>query len=82
MQSYDVMANAEMCVPEYGGSCEHHHAYTSNGTECIQSGHCAILIKVEQGGPVMFDETDHGDYDLYLPLVDDDGNEVEDGRAQ
>jgi len=44
MQSYDVSANATVYEPAVGGSCDHFHAYTSNGLDHIQSGHCAICI--------------------------------------
>jgi hypothetical protein len=75
MQSYDIAANAEMYMPEYGGECDHFHSFTSTGTEHIQSGHCAILIKVESGPLPTFDEMNNGVYDPALPLIDDEGNE-------
>ncbi len=75
MQSYDVTANAEMY--EYGSSCDHFHSYTAAaGTQYIQSGNCAILIRIESAPISAFDEMNDGDYDPTLPAIDDEGNEL------
>lgn len=80
MQSYDIMANCEM--HQYGGRCDHFHSYTSAaGTKYIQSGNCAILIKVESAPEpplAPFDEVNSGEYDPDLPTIDDEGNVVPD----
>jgi hypothetical protein len=59
MRSYDIMedlacAAARSENPEDDfrrEGCEHYHSYTSNGTEFIFSGHCAMLIQMEHARP-------------------------------
>jgi hypothetical protein len=77
MQSYDIMANAEMYM--HDDECDHFHSFTSAaGTKHIQSGNCAILIKVESAPIPAFDEMNNGDHDPTLPTIDDEGNELPD----
>jgi hypothetical protein len=59
MHSYDVMANNDYPdQPHYpdddcgGEGCKHFHSYTSTDGEYLQSGHCAILIRMVHGSRI------------------------------
>lgn len=65
MRSYDI--------GNYGEAHGvHFHAYTSDGTEHIQSGHCAIVVMERAESCPPFDAWDDGDYDPTIPDVDSD----------
>jgi hypothetical protein len=92
MESYDISDNLEMFVPTAAGTfiggSKHFHFYTSEpGTDWIQSGHCAALIKeydaeelaIEREGWASSEmNTDDGADDVYLPSIDSEGNEIPD----